>query len=73
MSFKPGTIIECSKPGPYGKPVVAVIGYINDWAAYEQAYPDQTTPELIAQSGDKVWREHALELFPELANLSYRE
>ena len=72
MAISPETIIECTELGPHGKPVVAVIGWAHDWAAYEQAYPDQTTPEYIASNGDKIGREDALRLFPELHTLRYR-
>jgi hypothetical protein len=70
--IKPDTILECNTLSRHGKPVVAVIGYAHDWAAYEQAYPDQTTPEYIASNGDKISRDEAMELFPELSSLRYR-
>jgi hypothetical protein len=72
MTIKQGSIIECEQFGSHGKPVVAVVGYNNDWAAYEQAYPDQTTPEYIASNGDKIGRDEANALFPELTHLRYR-
>jgi hypothetical protein len=72
MSIKAGTIIPCNELGPHGKPIVAVIGHINDWAAYEQAYPDQVTYDEIASNGDKIGRDEATTLFPELASLRYR-
>jgi hypothetical protein len=67
-----GSIIMCEELSDHGKPVVAVIGWIHDWAAYEQAYPDQTLPELIADRGDKISQEEARKLFPELENYKYR-
>ena len=67
------SFIEAAEPGPHGKPVVAVIGYGHDWAAYEQTYPDQIGPDLIAHHGDKISEEQACDLFPELKNLSYRK
>lgn len=70
--YAPGTILKSLELGPHGKPVVAVIGYANDWTAYEQSYPWQVSPELIAESGDKFGRERAEELFPELGHLRYR-
>ena len=73
MPIKQGTILECDKLGPHGKPVVAVIGYASDFAVYEQSYPEQVTPSLIAANGDKVYIEHAKDLFPELfKSLRYR-
>ena len=72
MSIKSGQIIECSEPGPHGRAVVAVIGYAGDWAAYEQSYPDQYSPDLIARHGDKISQEAAEERFPELTALRYR-
>ena len=73
MSIKPDTIIPCNEPGSHGKPVVAVIGWAHDWAAYEQSYPDQVTYEEIASNGDKIGRDEATTLFPELASLRYRQ
>jgi hypothetical protein len=70
--IKAGSILECDLLSDKGRPVVAVIGYIHDWAAYEQAYPEQDTPEYIASNGDKIGKDEALELFPELASLRYR-
>jgi hypothetical protein len=70
--IKRGSIIECEEFSHHGKPVVAVIGYIHDWAAYEQAYSDQTTPEYIASNGDKIGQDEARKLFPELENYAYR-
>lgn len=70
--IKRGSIIECEELGPHGKPVVAVIGWIHDWAAYEQAYPDQITPEDIADYGDKIGQDDARALFPELVDYFYR-
>lgn len=72
MSIKRGQILECEQVGPHGKPVVAVIGFANDWAAYEMAYPEQTTPDLIARHGDKVGETDARLLFLELSKLRYR-
>ena len=59
MTIKQGSIIECEELGPHNKPVVAVIRYVHDWVAYEQAYSDQTTPKDIADYGDKIGREEA--------------
>ena len=53
--------------------VVAVIGHVNDWAAYEQAYPDQTTPDDIARNGDKISQDQARELFPDLKFYHWRD
>lgn len=73
MPIKPGSIIECDRLGPHGKPVVAVIGLADfDWAAYEQAYPDQVTPAQIADLGNKILAEQARNLFPELSERVYR-
>ena len=72
MTIKSGSIIGCEELGPHGKPVVAVIGYVHDWAAYEQAYLDQVTDEDIARFGDKIGRDEAIVLFPELSKLHYR-
>ena len=70
--IKRGQVLECDQPGPHGRPVVAVIGYAGDWAAYEQAYPEQDTADLIAHQGDKIGEVQARNLFPELAKLRYR-
>ena len=70
--INPGTILECDQMGPHGKLVVAKIGDGGDWAVYEQAYPDQDTSEGIARYGDKISKEVAEELFPELATSSLR-
>lgn len=70
--IKRGSIMECEELGPHGKPVVATIGWIHDFAVYEQAYPDQTTPEYIASNGDKIGQEDARALFPELVDYLYR-
>ena len=67
MTIKRGSVIECTEAGPHGKPVIAVVGYAGDWTAYEQSYPDQITPDLIARQGDKISQDAAEELFPELA------
>jgi hypothetical protein len=72
MSIEPGTIIPCKELSPNGRRIVAVVGYANDWAAYEQSYPWQVTDIDIAQSGDKIWSEDAKRLFPELSDLRYR-
>jgi hypothetical protein len=72
MAIKPDSIIECTELGSHGKPVVAVIGWAHDWAAYEQSYPDQTSIYDIASNGDKISREEAETLFPELKILRYR-
>jgi hypothetical protein len=72
MTFKSRTIIECKELSSHGKRVVAVIGHIGDWAAYEQSYPDQTTAFFIAQSGDKISSDEARTLFPELKDYPYR-
>ena len=70
--IKAGSKIECEYVGPHGKPVVAVIGFIHDWAAYERAYDDQTTIDSIARNGDKIGEDEARELFPELKSYKYR-
>lgn len=72
MPIRPGTIIPAKNPGPHGKPVVAVIGYAGDWAAYEQSYPDQLDYQSIADNGDKIYVDDARKLFPEFATLAYR-
>ena len=73
MTFRPGTLIPTDEPGPtWGHPVVAVIGYANDWAAYEQSYPEQDTDDLIARQGDKISERSARDLFLELKDLRYR-
>jgi len=72
MTIRRGSIIQCEELGPRGKPVVAVIGRIHDWAAYEQAYQYQIEPEDIARFGDKISRDEAMALFPELSSLKYR-
>lgn len=72
MPIKPGSIIQCDRPGPHGKPCVAVIGYAGDWACYEQAYPDQKTAMQIAANGDKISAEQARHLFPEFSERMYR-
>jgi len=72
MPIRPGTIIPAKDNGPHGKPVVAVIGYAGDWAAYEQSYPDQTTDQAIADNGDKLYVDDARALYPEFAILLYR-
>lgn len=70
--LKSDLILTCEELGPHGRPVVAVIGYAHDFAVYEQSYPDQYTPELIAQSGDKIYVDDARRLFPELKDYHYR-
>lgn len=70
--IRPGTRIECTEKGPHGGRVVASIGYVGDWAAYEQCYPDQTTVETIAKNGDKIGEDQARILFPELKEYSWR-
>jgi hypothetical protein len=72
MSIKRGQVLECEQVGPHGNPVVAVIGFSNDWAAYERSYPQQNTSDLIARHGDKIGENEARQLFPELAKLRYR-
>ena len=72
MSFQPGSVIECNELSSHGKMVVAVIGYARDWAAYEQSYPDQITLQDIADNGDKLSKDEARRLFPELNSLAYR-
>lgn len=73
MPVKPGSVIECDRLGPHGRPVVAVIGYAGfDWAVYEQSYPDQMAPDLIALHGDKLSAEEARNLFPDLSDRVYR-
>jgi len=70
--YNPGDVITSSKRGPHGRIVVAVVGYDNDFAAYEQATPYQNTVVAIAAGGDKLSREHAVSLFPDI-QLHYRE
>ena len=72
MSIKRGQILECEQVGPHGNPVVAVIGFSNDFAVYEKSYPHLNTPDLIARHGDKVGETYARLLFPELSKLRYR-
>lgn len=72
MTLKTDSILECEEFGSHGKPVVAVIGYNHDFAAYEQEYPDQVTPQDIADRGGKIGADEARRLFPELADYPYR-
>jgi hypothetical protein len=70
--FKPGQVIECDTLSEHGKPVVAVIGQIHDWTAYEQSYAWQITPDAIAAQGDKISQNEARKLFPELSAYPFR-
>jgi len=70
--YHPGDIITASHRGPHGRAVVAVIGYDDDFAAYEQSNQFQTTSMAIATSGDKLIEEQARPLFPDI-QLHYRE
>jgi hypothetical protein len=74
-SHTSGVVISINELGPHGKPVVAKIGYCDDFAAYEQASKDQRTSDDIARWGDKLSKQDAMSLFPELfmRGLSYRE
>ena len=68
-TFSPGTKI--TKDDDETK-TVAVIGYANDWAAYQA--PSSWSDDMVARTGDKIWRDTAEEMFPEIktAGLRYR-
>ena len=70
--FKSGTQIESKESSSRGRRVVAVIGFIGDWSAYEQAYSEQTTIDMIARQGDIISENEARKLFPELKNYKWR-
>ena len=68
--IKPETIIPSTSLSRSGYKVVAVIGWVHDFAAY-QYYAD-TSDETCAGMGDKISAEEARELFPELKEYAYR-
>ena len=68
--INPDTIIPCSSLSDEGYKVVAVIGWANDFSAYQ--YYIESSDEDCASKGDKISSEQARRLFPELANYSYR-
>jgi hypothetical protein len=68
--IQPDTILPSNKLSEEGYKVVAVIGWVNDFAAYQ--YYTYSSDEECAGSGDKIGEDQARELFPELASYSYR-
>ena len=68
--IKPGTILPCDTPSDSGHNVVAVIGYVHDFSAYE--WHNTASDEDCANHGDKISENQARRLFPELEILSYR-
>ena len=70
MAIAPGTIIKCTELSDDGYKLVAVIGHVNDFAAYE-SYLDASTEECAAV-GNKISSEQARRKFPELTSYSYR-
>lgn len=61
--------------------IIATVGYAKDWTAYEgwanKDLPDDVAYRAIAQSGDKIWDQTAMELakkssHPDLLLLRYR-
>ena len=67
------------KPGDqFGKVIVAVVGYADDWAAYEiEVRPDGGMPDaqVAADNGEKIDQQSAERLFPVLvgAGLAWRD
>ncbi len=58
-----------------GKVVVAVVGDVNDWAAYELEISKDgiaNSPEYVATNGDKISEKAARELFPICRFLKWR-
>lgn len=68
--INPDTIIPCSSLSDEGYKVVAVIGWNNDFAAYQ--YYTYSSDEDCASKGDKISSEQARRLFPELKEYKYR-
>ena len=71
MALAPDTILPCSQLSEDGYKVVAVIGWVNDFAAYQ--YYTHASDEECARTGDKISREQARRLFPELKDYRYRD
>ncbi len=70
---KPGDLQEGDKLGTV---IVAVIGYVNDWAAYEiEIRPDGSMPdcEQVATNGEKISQQAAERLFPVCRHLKWRD
>ena len=68
--IKPETIIPSTVPSRQGYKVVAVVGWANDFAAYQ--YYVTSSNEECARSGDKISSDEARSLFPELKDYIYR-
>jgi hypothetical protein len=69
MPLAPDT--QIAFPGTVnGKIVVAVVGWVNDFAAY--AAPQEWTVDHAASNGDKIGEDEARRLFPNMKGYSYR-
>jgi hypothetical protein len=68
--IKPDTILPCNNLSDEGYKVVAVIGWINDFAVYQ--YYTTSSDRECASNGDKIGEDQARRLFPELASYKYR-
>jgi len=47
--------------------IVATEGAVKDWAAYMESPWSGNTVDDVARQGDKLWKELAEKIFPELA------
>jgi hypothetical protein len=67
MALAPDTQINTTTEN---KKVVAVVGWVNDFAAYEGTL-DQSFDQ-IARNGDKIGEDEARRIFPNMKGYSYR-